>query len=140
MPIDQIWMDSGIQGEPILCVEKKGKSLVFTNESANPYTRKFSLKLNQDQFDEFYTQLLEMAESIWGDLKIKDVTGFGNDYGEYYDRELDNDGGASIDEKGIYFYPPAPHLKSNRIYRFTKSKIETYLYDLRKQTSFGQNH
>lgn len=139
MPIDQIWMDSGMEGEPILCVVKKGKSLVFTNESVNPYTRKFSLKLNQDQFDEFYTQLLEMAESIWGDLKIKDATGFGNDYGEYYDRELDNDGGASIDKKGIYFYPPAPHLKSNRIYRFTKSKIETYLYDLRKQTSFSQN-
>ena len=133
-----IWIESGTAEDPILCVAKKGKSLVFTNESTNPYAEKVYFKLSKDQFDTFYSNLFQMAKEVWGDIELKDVTGLGNDYDEYYDKELDNEGGAKIDSNGIYFFPPAPHLESNRLYRFTKTKIQTYLYDLKKQTSFDK--
>lgn len=105
----------------------------------DPYETNVKFKLNQEQFDSFYRQLFSLALEVWGFIEPKEVTSFGNDYSEYYDKELGNDGSASIGSEGISFHPPAPHLESNRLYRFTKRKIETYLYDLRKYTSYKES-
>lgn len=129
---NKIWYESGTAEQPILYVYKKGKSIIFENASINPYQRRVDFKFTKEQYACFYRQLLEMANNVWSDLKLQDVTGFGNDYGEYYDRELENDGSASIGVDVISFSPPAPHLESNRLYRFTKMKMQTYLYDLKK--------
>lgn len=132
-----IWIESGLVNEPIIHGYRKGKAIIFENASMNPYQGRVFIKMDQEMFDSYYKQLFVLANSIWKDLELREVTGFGNDYQEYYDKELDNDGSAAIDVNGIYFYPPAPHLKSNRLYRFTKKKIETYLYDLKKRTSYA---
>lgn len=107
----EIWIESRTVEQPILYGYKNGKSIIFENASINP---------------------LEMARQVWPDLVLKEVTSFGNDYAEYYDKEFDNEGLASIESDGISFWPPAPHLGSNRLYRFTKAKIQTYLFDLQK--------
>lgn len=130
--ITKIRFESDIEDQAILCVYRKGKSIIFENASVNPYQRRVDFKFTKEQYVCFYHQLHEMANNIWSDLKLQGVTGFGNDYGEYYDRELDNDGSASIGVDVISFSPPAPHLESNRLYRFTKTKMQTYLYDLKK--------
>lgn len=131
-----IWISGETVEEPMLHGFKKGKSIIFENASMNPYETRVNFKLDQEQFDSFYRQLFSLATEVWGEIELKEVTGLGNDYGEYYDRELDNDGSASIGSESISFRPPAPHLESNRLYRFTKRKIETYLYDLRKHTRY----
>ena len=131
-----IWIESGTVDDPILSAKKKGKAIIFENASMNPYKPRVVFEFDQEQFDSFYRQLFSLATEVWGVIEPKEATSFGNDYQEYYDKELDNNGEAAIDSKGIYFDPPAPHLKSKRLYRFTKKKIETYLYDLRKYTSY----
>lgn len=132
----KIWIANGDVTDPILSVSRKGKAILFENASMNPYQSRVEFEFTLEQFDYFYKNLYELATEIWGPIEPKDAK-LGCDYREYYDRELDNNGEAAIDEKGIYFNPPAPHLESNRLYRFTKKNIETYLYDLRKHTSFA---
>lgn len=132
--ITKIRFESDTAEQPIMHVYKKGKSIILENASVNPYQRRVYFKFTKEQYACFYRQLYEMAKEVWSDLKIQDVTGFGNDYGEYYDRELDNEGSASIGVDGISFSPPAPHLESNRLYRFTKTKMQTYLFDLKKHS------
>lgn len=122
---------SNKQPTPAL-VYKKGKSIILENVSNPSYPRSVSFNFTKNQYFYFYSQLLEMAKEIWPGIVLKEVTSAGNDYEEYYDKELDNNGEASIDATGVSFYPPAPHLGSNRLYRFTKSKIQTYLFDLKK--------
>lgn len=117
---------------PTIMGYRKGKSIILEVLSDPPYARGISFEFTKHEYFVFYRQLLGMAQEIWPDLVLKEITGAGNDYGEYYDRELDNDGSASIGAEGISFWPPAPHLESNRLYRFTKSKIQTYLFDLKK--------
>lgn len=131
-----IWVEGATVEEPILHGFKKGKSIIFENASMKPYETRVFFELDQEGLDSFYRQLLKLAVEVWGTIDLKEVTGLGNDYGEYYDRELDNDGSALICQEGIGFDPPAPHLESNRLYRFTKRKIETYLFDLKKHSSY----
>lgn len=131
----KIWINNGTVEEPILFGYKKGKAIIFENASMNPYKENVHFKFDQKQFDSFYRQLHKLALEVWSDLELKEATTARSDYGEYYDKELDNEGLAIIKDTGITFYPPAPHLESNRLYRFTKAKMQTYLYDLRKHTS-----
>ena len=128
----QYFMILGSEIRPTIVGYRKGKSIILETISDPPYPKSIFFKFTKREFFVFYKQLLEMAKDIWPDLTLKDVTSAGNDYEEYYDKELDNDGSASIDDDGIYFRPPAPHLESNRLYRFTKAKIQTYLFDLQK--------
>lgn len=87
------------------------------------------LALLESVFDYLYSQ----AKESWVDISLKDVTSFGNDYGEYYDKELGNDGGISISAKGLMFSRVGAHLEGNpsRLFKFNKAKIQTFLYDLK---------
>lgn len=122
--------------EPLLRGYKKGKAIVLDNISAEPFIVRFFIEMDKETFDDYYSQLFDLATDVWGYIVPKEATTFGNDYKEYYDKELDNNGEAAIGKQGIYFFPPAPHLKYKRLYRFTKRKMESYLYDLKKYTSF----
>lgn len=117
---------------PPLNAYKKGKSIILELGGDPPYPAYVEFLLNDAEYTFYYESLSRLAKEIWTDLELKDVTGAGNDYSEYYDREFDNDGSASIGATGISFRLPAYHLGSNRLYRFTKTRVQTYLYDLRK--------
>lgn len=120
-------------GEPVVFY-KKGKSIIFDYEAEleGNLSSELRVKMSTDQMKKYSNELFGLAKSIWPNLTLKDVTGMGNDYGEYYDREYDNDGGSGLNGSGITFSPPAWHLGYNRLYRFTRIKMETYLYDLIK--------
>lgn len=133
----EIYLKSDSDETLMLRCYKKGKSIIFENSSEDPYQTRVVFELTKEQYSNFYHQLYEMAKDVWQNLELQDVTGLSNDYGEYYDRELDNNGDASIGENRISFWPPAPHLESNRLYRFTKTKIQTYLFDLKKHSGIG---
>lgn len=127
------FMVLGVPGKrPTIVGYRKGKSIILEVLSDPPYARAISFDFTKHEYFVFYRQLLQIAQETWPDLVLKEVTSFGNDYTEYYDKEFDNDGSASIGAAGIAFWPPAPHLESNRLYRFTKAKIQTYLYELKK--------
>lgn len=88
---------------PTIMGYRKGKSIILEVLSDPPYARGISFEFTKHEYFVFYRQLLGMAQEIWPDLVLKEITGAGNDYGEYYDRELDNDGSASIGAEGISF-------------------------------------
>lgn len=137
--INQIWYEVGTVEDPVLHVHKKGKSIEFINASMNPYLSYVTIEFSKKDFQIFYNQLLEMAQEIWPDLQLREATSFGNDYEEYYDRELDNDGSAWVGDCVLSFRPPAPHLESDRLYRFTKTKMQTYLFDLKNYAEEGKS-
>ena len=94
---------------PQLNAYKKGRSIILDMGGTPPYPRSVTFEFNKDTYNFYYESLLKLAKEIWPDLELKDVTGAGNDYGEYYDSELDNDGSASIGETSVSFCLPIRH-------------------------------
>lgn len=81
-------------------------------------------------FKELYEYLYDNAISKWNDFKLKEVTSMANDYDEMYDKEFDCNADLSICECCITTHGPS--YESNRLYKFTKSKLQTFLYDYKK--------
>lgn len=118
-----------------IAITKKNKGIDINLISNPPYNRVVKINLDTDTLNELYSTLKSFANDLWPNHTLHDVTGFGNDYTEYYDKETDNDGGLSISKDAIIFYPPGYHLDSPKLYRFTKRTIETFLFDLEKHTT-----
>lgn len=123
------------ENQPVIFYHSK-KGINFDYNSDSKIGPAVELTLDKSQLEQYIRLLSKLSESIWTDIAPKEANSLRNDYDEYYDREFDNNGGACIRRNGniaiIKFYPPAYHLGSNRLYRFTKTKIESYLYDLLK--------
>lgn len=81
-------------------------------------------------FKELYEYLYNNAISKWSDFKLKEVTSTANDYEEIYDKEFDSNAELSIHGSCIGVYGPSH--ESNRLYKFTKTKLQTFLYDYKK--------
>lgn len=116
-------------------LEKKGKGVDILLLTDKPYPRMVSLDLPTDKRNQLYSLIKTYANELWPNHKEHDVTGVGNDYTEYYDKVLDNDGGLSLQNNQLTFYLPGYHLDSPRLYRFTRKNIETFLFDLKKGTT-----
>ena len=71
-------------------------------------------------------------------MNPKEVSSYGDDYWEYYDKELDNDGRLSIKNGEMIFELPAYHLGSIRCYKFNKAKAQSFIYDLEKEINYGK--
>lgn len=117
-----------------ISIAKKNKGIDINLIANPPYTRVVRLDLNETKLNELYTIIKSLANDLWPNHTPHDVTGFGNDYTEYYDKETDNDGGLSISKDAITFYPPGYHLDSPKLYRFTRRTVETFLFDFEKHT------
>lgn len=81
-------------------------------------------------FKELYEYLYDNAISKWNDFKLKEVTSMANDYNEMYDKEFDSNADLFIHGRCITIHGPS--YESNRLYKFTKSKLQTFLYDYKK--------
>lgn len=93
------------------------------------------IELNfQKQDDERYYQVInEMANKVWNNINIKEADNYGNDYDEYYDRSLDNNGGLRIvklDDGHFNLKVSQVFAGSPRVYQFNKQKVGTFIYDL----------
>ena len=93
-----------------------------------------------DITEDFVSKFKALAFSIWKDLNPKEATSDRNDYWQYYDKELDNDGGLSIKNGKMRFILPAYHLGSIRCYKFSKAKAQSFIYDLEKEIHPNTNH
>lgn len=114
-----------------LIINSKRSSIVF-EVSKEQDTNKQSLSFNfsEDTYKEFVTYLETRALELWPNLVPKEARGPGADYYEYYDKELDNNGYLSIINHLIDV--DRPSLDSLVLYRFNKAKMESFIFDLKK--------
>lgn len=90
------------------------------------------LVFNKGEFKDLIDELKTVALEIWGDkFELKEVTGMGNDYYEYYDRKYDNNGYLSVVKKYNDFIVKIerPCKESHRFYRLNKAKAQTFIND-----------
>ncbi|MGQ2381759.1 hypothetical protein ACT543_03740 [Lactiplantibacillus plantarum] len=71
----------------------------------------------------------DAGRQAWKMMNYHDVTGFGNDYYEYYDKKLDNNGYLGI--RGDCLVIDRPYESDDKLYQFNKARFETFMYDLR---------
>ena len=109
----------------------KGKSIVVDLKDFDG--EKIPETITVDITEDFVSSFKALAFSVWKDLNPKEATSDGNDYWQYYDKELDNDGGLSIKNGEMRFILPAYHLESIRCYKFNKAKVQSFIYDLEKE-------
>lgn len=89
------------------------------------------LTFSDDTFKGLQDTLNDEAHKVWKSLTIKEADSFGNDYDEYYDRQLDNNGYLSVKQNQLDV--TKVYKGSMRVYQFNKQKMGTFLYDLNKQ-------
>lgn len=94
-----------------------------------PDYKNHKLAFNTEIFKEIYHVLEEAANKVWKSLVLKEVDNFGNDYYEYYDRELDNNGYLDISRNQLTL--SRVFEGSKRVYQFNKQKMGTFLYDFK---------
>ncbi|QRG95880.1 hypothetical protein [Lactiplantibacillus plantarum] len=70
----------------------------------------------------------DAGKRAWKTLNYHDVTGFGNDYCEYYDKKLDNNGCLGIRDDRLVI--ERPYGSDDKLYQFNKARFETFMYDL----------
>lgn len=87
----------------------------------------FSAETKMSITSELIQALTEAGEFAWKNLKYHEANSFGNDYYEYYDRELDSEGYLRIIKGFLVFDRPADSYK---LYQFNKAKFQTFMYDL----------
>lgn len=78
---------------------------------------------------ELYEALEEAGKIAWKSLIYHDESGFGNDYSEYYDKKLDNNGCLSFHSDRLSF--ERPFGANEKLYQFNKAKFQTFMFDLR---------
>lgn len=94
-----------------------------------PDYKNHKLAFNTETFKEIFHVLEEDANKVWKALVLKEVNSFGNDYYEYYDRELDNNGYLAIRNNQLTI--SRVFEGSKRVYQFNKQKMATFLYDFK---------
>ena len=99
----------------------KGKSIVVDLKDFDG--EKIPETITVDITEDFVSSFKALAFSVWKDLNPEEAASDGNDYWQYYDKELDNDGGLSIKNGEMRFILPAYHLGSIRCYKFNKAKV-----------------
>ena len=114
----------------------KGKSIVVDLKDFDG--EKIPETITVDITEDFVSSFKALAFSVWKDLNPKEATSDGNDYWEYYDRELDNNGYIYIKNGEMTFELPAYHLGSIRCYKFNKAKVQSFIYDLEKEINYGK--
>ncbi len=90
----------------------------------------FNFRFDPEIFKELLEHIELVANQSWDNLNPKEANSLGADYWEYYDKELDNDGMLSIGASGLNISRPS--AESNRLYKFNKRKMESFIYDFRK--------
>lgn len=94
-----------------------------------PDYKNHKLDFNTETFKEIHHVLEEAANKIWKSLVLKEADSFGNDYYEYYDRGLDNNGYLDISRNQLTI--SRVFEGSKRVYQFNKQKMGTFLYDFK---------
>lgn len=117
-----------------LIIKHRKSAVIFEvnpEQAGDQYDFKFNF--TPEGFRDLLAYIEEVSNNSWKDLKPKECDSFGSDYYEYYDRPLDNNGYLSI--KGNSLVIQRPTSESTRIYQFNKLKMQSFIYDFRKQVA-----
>ncbi|MED1125170.1 hypothetical protein [Bacillus atrophaeus] len=118
---------------PDLIVKSRRSAVIFEidkNQDTNEYN--LIMKFSPEDYKELMKYLEEASNKSWASLIPKEATSFGAEYFEYYDKELDNNGYLWTRENNTLSIS-RPSLDSTRLYQFNKKKMESFIYDFRKQ-------
>lgn len=116
-----------VDGRMLKVVHRKSALFFELTEDAKGF--RFSFRFDAETFQALIQYIEESASASWDKLVIKEVDSFGNDYWEYYSKELDNNGYLSI--KPLLLDVERPALESLELYKFNKAKMGTFLFDAR---------
>lgn len=92
-------------------------------------------EFGEDVYKEIYKYLKEISEESWKNIVPREADSFGRDYFEYYDRELDNNGMLRFGKGKIKI--DRPMREHNKLYQFSKPKMESFLYDFENEIRKG---
>lgn len=126
MPNSAFKSDNGIG----LVIKSKKGSLVIEQEDQSSKEKHIAAKFSPESLHRFTELLQEQALLAWPELHPRNATSSGSDYWEYYDKELDNNGYLSIRSNNLIIEKPWPD--SPVLYRFTKRKMESFIFDLKR--------
>ena len=115
-----------------LTVVSKPHNLSFFTNQKDHYGN-YKIKITP----ELINYIKSEGSYCWDNINPKEANSLSSDYDEYYDKNLDNNGGLdlinSTKDDGInYLRFNAPSLTDNKLYQFNKRKFESFLYDLNK--------
>lgn len=113
-----------------LIVKTTRKSIILETETLSKGYN-VSYNFTQEALKSLICHLEGVAHNLWKDFTPKEATCLRNDYFEYYDKELDSNGCLIIKENEIILEKPA--IDNLRLYEFKKGKMESFVYDLKKQ-------
>lgn len=106
-----------------------------------PYVERDELEkdftMNEKDFYELLQKMKFVSSEAWGDGSVepKLATNSSMDYWEYYDRDFDSNGYLTLRNNKLSLDGPAqPKTKNkyNRLYKFDKRKMASFIYDLEK--------
>lgn len=125
-----------------LIINSRKSAVIFEMEQMNTQQLKVQYNFEFKFAPEVFNELLQYIETIsnksWVGLSPKDADSLGSDYYEYYDRKLDNNGYLTIIQNGLSIERPS--LESGRLYQFNKKKMESFIYDFKKDNRLHEKH
>lgn len=109
---------------------KHRKSAVFLELTEESKDRRFNFDFDKKTFKEFCDYIKQISNESWVNVNPKEAFSCGSDYDEFYDRETDNNGYLSIRKSVKGLSIERPSLESLLLYKFNKTKMESFIYDL----------
>ena len=119
-----------VNGLDLIIKNKKNTIILKINKLQDNKKYKNSFKFEKETFVELLKYIEKISNETWMNLYIREATSMASDYNEYYDSELDSEGSLEIYHNMLFIERPS--LESTRIYKFNKRKMESFIYDLRK--------
>jgi len=115
-----------------LIIKSKKSAIIFEIEGNKDMKKyKFIFEFKPHVFKYLFEYIESEARACWNGLELKEAYSFSSDYNEYYDKEFDNNGYLDIIDNGLEIERPV--LESNRLYKFDKKKMQSFLYDFDKR-------
>ncbi|MGI0534966.1 hypothetical protein KFD70_22005 [Bacillus pfraonensis] len=115
-----------------LIVKHRKSAVIFeaNTEQAAEKKHDFTFEFTSQVFSGLLEYIEEISNKSWSNLISKECDSFGSDYYEYYDRPLDNNGYLRIGKNVLFLERPT--TESERLYKFDKRKMQSFIYDFRK--------
>ena len=114
-----------------LIIKNRSSAVIFEvgqHDKGDSYD--FIFYFTKEDFFELHDYLSEIAHQSWKDFIPKEAHSMQSDYYEYYDSELDNNGYLRLSYGRVSIERPSD--EHNRLYKFNKKKMQSFLFDLNK--------
>jgi len=114
-----------------LVIKSKKSAIIFEIGGVNTEKYKFIFTFKPHVFKYLFEYIEFEARECWSGLELKEADSLSSDYNEYYDKEFDNEGYLNIKNNSLEIERPI--LENNRLYKFDKKKVQSFLYDFNKK-------